>query len=200
MSGLGHKMIWLLLALGLLAGCGGAQSGAVEPNDSPGGVAEQSLAFDGDYNEACFSDDSVDINLRAHNDQATVFELDLTNKTPGPLVVRWDQVVFLDASGNRQYMIHQGVAYGDPLALLVPGVVPPQASLRDLLGPAKLVANESGKRLAPLSRWKDASSLAEQRLRIDLPLEIYGRVYVYRFRIHVELPSDDEYMKGRGRY
>jgi hypothetical protein len=199
MNGLGHKMIWFMLGLGLLAGCGVHLSGTVHQNDSLQEVAEQSLAFDGDYNEACFSDDSVDINLRAHNDQATVFELDLTNKTAGPVVVRWDQVVFLDTSGNRQYMIHQGVAYGDPLALLVPGVVPPQGSLRDLLGPAKLVANETGKRLAPLSKWKDASSMAEQRLRIDLPLEIYGRVNVYRFRIHVENPSDDEYMKGRGR-
>lgn len=37
----------------------------------------QVLAFDGDFNEACFSDDYLDINLTAANEDLNIFERDL---------------------------------------------------------------------------------------------------------------------------
>ncbi|MFH1035542.1 MAG: hypothetical protein V1806_13620 [Pseudomonadota bacterium] len=190
MSGLAFRIICWTLALGLLAGCGGGSATAYYQQESLEQTPAQAMAFDGDVNEACFSDDNVDVSLRINNDDTTAFELDLTNKTGAPLVVRWDRVVFIDASGNRQYMVHQGVAYWDPLESLTPTSLAPQATLRDLLGPAKLSREDGTARLAPLSGPRDTSSYLDQRLRIDLPLEIYGQVNIYRFRFHVEQPLD----------
>jgi hypothetical protein len=199
MKGLAQTMTCLLLALGLLAGCGGAQGTPDQREQSLKQAAAPALAFDGDFNEACFSDDFVDVNLRINNDDTTAFELDLTNKTLAPVVVRWDLLVFVDASGNRQYMVHQGVAYGDPLEALTPGKLEPQATLREMLGPAKLAREDGGLRLAPLSGRQDPSEALEQRLRIDLPLEIYGQLNLYRFRYHVEQPLEDDSLQDRHR-
>jgi hypothetical protein len=198
MNGLAPRIICWTLALGLLAGCGGAPATANHQKDALEKGTAPALAFDGDFNEGCFSDDYLDISLRLNNDDTTAFELDLTNKTGAPLVVHWDQVVFLDASGNRQYMVHQGVAYYDPQDKLIPTSLPPQASLRDMLGPAKLVKEDGTILLAPLSGRQDPSRSLDQRLRIDLPLEIYGRVNLYRFRFHLEQTPDNDPSMERG--
>ncbi len=199
MSGLAQRMIWLTLALCLLTGCGGGQAGVSGQSRTPDQAWGQVMAFDGQFNESCFSDDYVDINLRASKDDIAAFELDLVNKTGSQILVRWDQVVFLDASGNRQYMVHQGVAYGEPLEALEPTSLAPQASLRDILRPARLVMEGGLKKLSPLRGHQDGADYRDQRLRIDLPLEIYGRVNMYRFRFHLEqLSNDDTSMENRG--
>ncbi len=93
MSGLAQRMIWLTLALCLLTGCGGGQAGVTGQSRTPDQAWGQVLAFDGQFNESCFSDDYVDINLRASKDDIAAFELDLVNKTGSQILVRWDQVV-----------------------------------------------------------------------------------------------------------
>ncbi|CAO0823541.1 hypothetical protein DFAR_3760006 [Desulfarculales bacterium] len=51
----------------------------------------------------------MNINLRGKNDNLAAFELDLLNKTGASLLVRWEQMFSLDASGDRQYVTHQSV-------------------------------------------------------------------------------------------
>ncbi|MBI4797304.1 MAG: hypothetical protein HY794_00900 [Desulfarculus sp.] len=176
---------WLLLMV-LLAGCAGT---APDPDGDGATPSAPEVAFEGEYNEACFSDDLLDISLLVREERPLAFVLTLTNKTGAPLRVLWDRVVFLDASGNPQHVIHQGVAHGQPLESLAPTSVAAGATLNDLLQPAKAVLENDVWRLAPLSGGRGPGGPPELRLRIDMPLEMNGRVALYRFRVHLENPE-----------
>lgn len=178
---------WLLLLV-LLAGCGGTAPAPDGDGAAPSAPAPE-VAFEGEYNEACFSDDLLDLSLLVREERPLAFVLTLTNKTGAPLQVLWERVVFLDASGNAQHVIHQGVAHGQPLEALTPTSVAAGATLNDLLLPAKAVLEDDVWRLAPLSGGRGPGGPPELRLRIDLPLEMNGRVAVYRFRFHLESPE-----------
>ncbi|MBI5522317.1 MAG: hypothetical protein HY910_06795 [Desulfarculus sp.] len=178
---------WLML-LPLLAGCAGTAPAPEGDGATPSAMAPQ-VAFEGEYNEACFSDDLLDLSLLVREERPLAFVLTLANKTGAPLRVLWDQAVFLDASGNAQHLIHQGVAHGQPLEALTPTSVETGATLGDLLLPAKAVLEEDVWRLAPLSGGRGPGGPPELRLRIDLPLEMNGRTSIYRFRFHLENPE-----------
>lgn len=178
---------WFWLCL-LLAGCAGTAPDPGGDGATPSATPPQ-VAFEGEYNEACFSDDLLDISLLVREERPLAFVLTLNNKTGAPLKVLWDRVVFLDASGNAQHVIHQGVDHGQPLEALVPSEVAAGATLGDLLRPAKAVLDNDVWRLAPLSRGGGGPGQQELRLRIDMPLEMGERVAVYRFRFHLEYPE-----------
>ena len=199
MKGLAQASAWWLLILVMLIGCGGPQATSHHHAESLEQTTAQALAYDGDYNDSCFSDDLVDLSLRITDEDTTAFQLTLTNKTGAPLRVLWDKAVFLDASGNAQHMIHQGVDYGQALDALVPARLAVQATLNDLLRPAKAVLDGDLWRLAPLTGRRDTSNYLDQRLRIDLPLEINGQVNLYRFRFHVESSASSQAVKEGGR-
>ena len=188
MKGLAREILWWAWALPLLAGCGGAQAVSYYQDEGLNQTTAQALAYDGDTADGDFSDDFVDVSLRINNDDSSAYMLSLSNKTGAPIIVGWDRLTFIDAAGNRQRMIHHGVDYWAPLDALKPGELPPFATLTDLLRPAKVVHRDGAPRLAPLRGSQDTSNYLDQRLRIDLPLSIHGRVSVYRFRFHVEQP------------
>lgn len=188
MNGLTRGCLNWLLFLALLSGCAGTAPGPDGEGATPAAPAPE-VAFEGEYNEACFSDDLLDLSLLVRDERPLAFLLTLTNKTGAPLKVLWERVVFLDASGNVQHLIHQGVAHGQPLEALKPSQVEAGATLGDLLLPAKAVLENDVWRLAPLSGGRGPDGPPELRLRIDLPLEMNGRVAVYRFRFHLENPE-----------
>ena len=186
------KRIWLgaCLALGLLAGCGGPQATDYYRDESLNLDEDKALQFAGDVNETSYSDTLVDVAFRIDNEDTTAFQLSLSNKTSQPLVILWDRVVFVDAAGNRQKVIHQGVRYWDPVSRLGAVAVPAFASVTDLVRPAKVDYTDGEQRLAPLRGKRDTSNWLDQRISISLPLIIYDRMSVYRFRFHIEQPAD----------
>ncbi|MCA1905123.1 MAG: hypothetical protein LDL11_00860 [Desulfarculus sp.] len=186
------KFVWLAAwsALGLLAGCGGLQATDYYRNESLNLMERKTYQFAGDVNETSYSDTMVDISLQVDNEDSTAFQMGLANKTSQPLVILWDQVVFVDAAGNRQKVIHQGVRYWDPVSRLAAVAVPPFTNIRDQLRPAKVDYRDGEQRLAPLSRRWDTSGWLDQRISITLPLIVYDRISLYRFRFHIESPAE----------
>lgn len=185
------KIVVITLALaGLagLAGCGGSQATEYYRDESLNNLEAKALQFSGDVNESCYSDTMVDLTLRVNNEDTTSFQFSLANKTAEPIVVLWNRVVFVDASGNRQKVIHQGLRFWDPVSRLEPVAVPPFTTVSDLLRPAKVDHADGVPRLAPLRGMQDTSNWLEQRISVDLPLVIYGRTSLYRFRMHLEQP------------
>ena len=185
------RAIWLgiLLALGTLAGCGGQAATEYYRDESLNLAEEKALQFAGDVNETCHSDSMVDVTLQVDDEDTTAFRFHLRNKTSQPLVILWDQAIFIDASGNRQRLIHRGVRYWDPVARLTAVAVPAFSSLSDLLRPAKIDYRDGEQRLAPLRGRQDTSTWLDQRISVSLPLSIYGRTMLYRFRFHIEQPA-----------
>lgn len=191
-SSLATPSVLILLAvivlLPLLAGCGGSQATEYYRDESINRLETHQLQFSGDVNESCYSDTMVDITLQVNNEDTTSFQFSLSNKTSEPVVVLWNQVVFVDASGNRQNIIHQGLRYWDPLSRLEPVAIPPFTTVTDLIRPAKVDYRDGAPRLAPLRGLQDTSRWLDQRISIDLPLVIYGKTSIYRFRMHIEQP------------
>lgn len=180
--------ITLIPALAFLAGCGGSQATEYYRDQSINRLEEKALQFSGDVNESCYSDTMVDVTLQVNNEDTTSFQFSLSNKTAEPIVILWNQAVFVDASGNRQKVIHQGLRYWDPVSRLEPVAIPPFTTVSDLIRPAKVQYSDGLQRLAPLRGLQDTSNWLDQRLIIDLPLVIYGRTSLYRFRMHIEQP------------
>lgn len=177
-----------ILALAGLAGCGGPQATEYYRDESINRLEEKALQFSGDVNESCYSDTMVDVTLQVNNEDTTSFQFSLSNKTAEPIVILWNQVVFVDASGNRQKVIHQGLRYWDPVSRLEPVAIPAFTTVSDLIRPAKVHHADGLQRLAPLRGMQDTSNWLDQRIIIDLPLVIYGRASLYRFRMHIEQP------------
>ena len=173
-------LAWLAM-LACLAACA-TQSASLAGGEQPLPVNEQAVAFEGENNEICFSDDLLDINLPVRDEPGLSFQLTMTNKTSAPVTIYWDRVLFLDASGNRQHMIHQGLEFGQPLEALKASQVKAGGTLVVTLTPAKAVFTDNVWRLEPLGNPGET----DLRLRIDLPLEVNGRESVYRFRFHLE--------------
>ena len=188
MRGAAWHGLMILLALAILAGCGGPQATEYYRDESINRLEEKALQFSGDVNESCYSDSLVDLAIQVNNEDTTSFQFSLSNKTAEPVVVLWDQVVFVDAAGNRQKVIHQGLRYWDPVSRLQPVAVPAFTTVSDLIRPAKVDYADGLQRLAPLRGMQDTSNWLDQRIRIDLPLAIYGRTTLYRFRLHIEQP------------
>ena len=186
------KLVWLaaLLALGLLAGCGGPQAADYYRNESLNLMEQKAYQFAGDVNETDYSDTMVDILMRVDDEDTTAFQMSLTNKTSQPLVILWDRVVFIDAAGNRQKVIHRGVRYWEPVSRLTAEAVPPFTQVTDLVRPAKVDYRDGEQRLAPLRGRQDTSGWLDQRVSITLPLIVYDRTSLYRFRFHNESPAE----------
>lgn len=184
--------IWLAAfwMLGLLVGCGGPQATEYYRNESLNLMEQKAYQFAGDTNETDYSDTMVDVSLRVDDEDTTALRLALANKTSQPLVILWDRVVFVDAAGNRQKVIHQGVRYWDPVSRLSAVAVPPFTSITDLLRPAKVDYRDGEQRLAPLRGQQDTSGWLDQRFSVTLPLIVYDRVSLYRFRFHIESPAE----------
>lgn len=177
-------LAWLW-AFSLLALCAACQAAPSKPQPAP--EPQAWLAFDGDPNEACFSDDQVDMSLGINTEDAAYFQLTLVNKTSKPLVVHWEKVLFLDAAGNVQRLLHHGVGFGDPLESLTPTMLGSMSSLSENLLPAKVVMDKGQARLAPLKNpLGQASGQADLRLSVELPLEVDGILKLYRFRFHLD--------------
>lgn len=186
-----RSSIWLgvVLALVLLAGCSGPQAMDYYRDESQKMDENQALQFAGDFNENTYSDDLVDLALQVDNEDSTALQLALSNKTSQPLVILWDRVIYVDAAGNRQKVIHQGVRYWDPVSRLAAMAVPPFTSLTDSLRPARVDYRDGEQRLAPLRGRQNTSDWLDQRISVTLPLVIYDRVNLYRFRFHIESPA-----------
>ena len=181
---------WITGLLFLLSACGGPGAEEYYRDESLNQTPAQAMAYDGDMDISSYHDNLLDVRFQIDDEDTSAFELTLRNDTDQTMLILWNRVVFQDTRGRSWYMIHDGVDYWQPLEKLLPTRLPPGATHTDLLRPAKVQVVDGVRRLAPLRGRDDSSGELDQLVHINLPLEIYGKLNVYRFRFRVTDPME----------
>lgn len=138
--------------------------------------------------ELRFSDSQLDIQFSPSQKQIS---FSLHNKTAGPAKVDWNSAAYVDVLGQSHKVMHSGVKFIDREKAQVPSVVPPGASVSDMVFPVDYVSYTSGKYggwseelLFPLA--PKAKSYKGQSFSVFLPIEVNGGVRNYHFVFRIE--------------
>ncbi len=113
----------------------------------------------------------------------------LTNKTDVPLKIDWNQLSYVDADGKSHTVFHKGVAYKDREAALPPSVIPPTATLEDMVLPSDYSQwNDVGGGFHTsdlLPQAANASAYVGKTLSVFMPVELNNAVknYLFSFKI-----------------
>ena len=146
--------------------------------------ANDTLSFENQFILATFSPDSDG------------FGVTLKNKTTEPLSINWNNLSWVDFSGDAHKLIHAGVKLVDRELPQTPTVIPPLARITETLFPSDhIILVSSDWTRVPLwsahaSVLKDNSltlkKLEGASMSLFMPLEINGKVVNYNFIFKVE--------------
>lgn len=166
------------------------------PSDAKERYGEVEIAPGDSTGQYTFSDGMVDI-LWICTANGIVFTLE--NKTGHSIKIIWDETVFVDADGNSQRVMHEGVKYIDRNSPMPPSVVAKKGKITDLIFPAENVYYVSGKyggwQEAPILPYKNMDELVLQKeageyvgkeFQILLALEIEDVVNEYTFSFKIK--------------
>lgn len=112
----------------------------------------------------------------------------LSNKTNNPIEIDWAKVSFVDSGSGAHRVIHQGVRYIERDKVPAPTVIPPQASITDLILPSDYITYDS----SASEGWKVEDPIKHEESEVGktfgifLPLKINGVVKNYSFRFVIE--------------
>lgn len=67
----------------------------------------------------------------------------VTNTSPGPVEVDWEQSAFVDPTGRRQRIVHRGVQLNQKSATMEPTVIAPGTTLREFVFPGDRIVYSS---------------------------------------------------------
>lgn len=137
--------------------------------------------------ELVYSDDFTDFKFSISKTQ---FGFVLRNKSEEPIQVDWNQVAYVDVSGESHKVIHSGVKYIDRDKPLAPTTVPPSAKIDDILFPADYVYYSEGEyggwRELPLFPDGDNAELYKGKtFTVFMPLKVNGVVKNYTFKFKI---------------
>jgi len=122
----------------------------------------------------------------------------LENKTQHSMRVLWDEVTFVDITGNSSRVMHEGVRYVDRNASQPPSVVPSNGRLIDIVVPTSNVYYVSGQyggwrtagliqpRNTSLGETEEALSNIGRRFSVLFPVELQGVTNEYTFNFEVK--------------
>lgn len=135
-----------------------------------------------------FSDGQLDIRFLPSKKQIS---FTLLNMTAGPAMVDWNSAAYVDVLGQSHKVMHSGVKFIDKEKPQVPSVIPPGASISDMVFPADYASYTSGK----YGGWMEeplfpdgpnAKDYKGQSFGVFMPIEVNGRVKNYHFVFKVE--------------
>lgn len=123
------------------------------------------------------------------------FAFTLQNKTDNPLTLDWNQVAYVDAFSQSHKVMHGAVRYIERDRALPPSIIPPGASLTDVVLPVDYVSYVSGR----YSRWvtedmlpnpETGQRLVGKTIGIFIPLNPNGMVKNYNFVFSISTEVD----------
>jgi len=134
-----------------------------------------------------YEDESVSVVIKP---APNGIELSLRNKTAEPVTINWNNVSWVDYSGEAHKLIHSRIKLADKEATQAPTLIPPQARINETLFPADHVrSTSSGWHREPL--WPDLVDITEDHSRLKglegtafsvfLPLEAQAKMRAYSF-------------------
>ena len=138
--------------------------------------------------ELIFRDGQLDIQFSPSQKQIS---FTLHNNTAGPVKVDWNSAAYVDVLGQSHKVMHSGVKFIDREKSQVPSVVPPGASISDMVFPADYISYTSGK----YGGWSEelifphapkAKDYKGQSFSVFLPIEVNGTVKNYHFTFRIE--------------
>jgi hypothetical protein len=142
-------------------------------------------------NSLTFADENINIDWIFSNQQLSFV---LNNKTGNPIKIDWNQVSYVDISGNAQRVMHEGVKYAERNEHLTSSLIPPTAKLEDIIFPSDNVSYYQGGKYSS-SRWEEKPMFLEgeeakrfegKSFSVFMPMEINGEVKNYTFTFDVK--------------
>jgi len=137
--------------------------------------------------ELSFEDAAIAINFTVANEE---LDFTLSNKTPEPQTINWDEVSFVDLSGTAHRVLHQGVKLIDRDKPQSPTVIPPGAKINDLIAPSDAVRFSS-----LINDWQRDPLLPPSQLIVNfkgktfgvfMPIMVNGKKTNYSFTIRID--------------
>lgn len=147
------------------------------------------------------------------------FEFNLNNKTDHPMVLDWNGVSYIDENGFSSRVIHNDIRYIDRNDFQQPSIIPPGASIRDIIIPTNNVFyshyhnseynhgyHAGGWRTADLfpyytkdiyerNIWLD--KYLGKNISIYMPVSVDGELYNYKFTFTInEITIQQKRPKG----
>jgi hypothetical protein len=134
-----------------------------------------------------YEDESVSIKFSLAPDGISC---NLRNKTSDPVTINWNNVSWVDYSGEAHKLIHSGVRLVDKEAPQPPTVIPPLARIAEAMFPADHVKSTSSG-WSKESLWPDLVDTSGEQSHLKklegamfsvfMPLEIQGKTKNYSF-------------------
>lgn len=125
------------------------------------------------------------------------FDFSLTNKTDHTIKINWDDISYVDITGNVGRVMHSGVKYTDRNNSQPATSIPKKATITDLLLPTDNVYYQSGKyggwRENPLIPYSYSSGGAEGKtMTILMPIMIENVQNDYTFEFVINAKPEAE--------
>jgi hypothetical protein len=191
------------LAAALLGGCAiseqATQYYAGEELRNEARSINYQLTYNQDQNRFLFNEGLVDIAVQVFFDEDYHFSLDIRNDTSQRVIIDWNQVEYLDATGNPHSMIHQGVHYLDPVTKQRSTYIPPGGVLGDELRPADRRTLDGAVRLVKPAHTPAVDDYYDH-VTIILPMKAEGEWVRYRLLIQVGMVAPTTYQDIYGPY
>jgi hypothetical protein len=114
----------------------------------------------------------------------------LRNKTADPVTINWNNVSWVDYSGEAHKLIHSGIRLMDKEAPQPATLIPPLAKINETMFPADHVKSTSSG-WSKLPMWTDLVELTEDNsplkkfegamFSLFMPIEVQGKTKNYNF-------------------
>lgn len=136
------------------------------------------------HNPLEFKDNGLQVRFMPRE---TVIELTVYNLGTEPLILLWDQTIYIDPQGLSHPIVHRNVNLADTSRRQTPTLILPQGVLSDSIAPIDYIYNSpSGWRQYPIfPRTKEALKLKGSTFSIVLPIKIQETVNSYTFQFQV---------------
>ncbi len=136
-----------------------------------------------------FVDSNVEFRFSLSKEQ---FGFVLRNTSEEPIEIDWNQVAYVDVTGESHKVIHKGIKLDDRDKLLVPTTIPPSARIEDIVVPTDYIyfvehfGEDPGGWQHRLFPDGDKAALYKgQTFTVFMPMKVNGTVknYTFKFRI-----------------
>jgi hypothetical protein len=134
-----------------------------------------------------FVDNDAEFRFSLSKDQ---FGFVLRNTSEEPIEIDWNQVAYVDVTGESHKVIHKGVKFNDRDKPLVPTTIPPSARIEDIVLPTDYVYFVEG----GYGSWQNrqlfpdgdkAALYKGQTFTLFMPVKVNGTVKNYTFKFKI---------------